>query len=404
MAEKSSITAGFIARISMLTSLTALSIDAMLPALPAIGDSLVVAEPNNLQLVISLFFLGTFFGELFFGPFSDAVGRKKALGTAVAIYCFGAFVALTATSLQILLAGRIIQGIGVSGPKIISRAMIRDKYSGREMARVFSFIMTIFICVPMVAPALGQGVMLLSGWRAIFVVFILFAMTSYIWIVMGQEETLPEEKRLPFKVDSLVRTSMSILSHPVVLCYGITAGLIFGILLFYLSTSQAMFGNIYGKIESFPLYFAILAGGFGGAALLNSRLVMRYGMHRLVLWGIFGLMVTGLVFLFSSLSGGLSFFFFMVACFWMLFCTGVLFSNLSAMAMQPLDTSAGLGASIISAISTLIAVVVAVIFGRFFDDTLLPLSIVALVCSGASVIFVLLGKKFDPTKQSSEKG
>ncbi len=222
---------GFIARITLLTSLTALSIDTMLPALPAIGESLLVENGNNLQLVIILFIFGMFFGELFFGPYSDAVGRKKALAVGIIIYCMGSLVALTAANLEILLLGRIIQGIGVSGPKIVSRAMIRDQFEGRKMARVFSFIMTVFICIPMIAPALGQTILIFASWRAIFLVFIVIALFSSLWIFLKQPETLPKSARVPIRMWPLLRTTWLILKHPVVICYATTAGLVFGVFL-----------------------------------------------------------------------------------------------------------------------------------------------------------------------------
>ncbi len=393
MTEKEQQSLGFIARITLLTSLTALSIDTMLPALPAIGESLFVENSNDLQLVIILFIFGMFFGELFFGPFSDAVGRKKALAVGIFIYCIGSLVALTASTLEYLLIGRIIQGIGVSGPKIVSRAMIRDQFEGRHMARVFSFIMTIFICIPMIAPALGQTILIVAGWRAIFVVFIIIALLSSTWIMLQQPETLPKSKRIPIRILPLAKTTGRILRHPVVMSYAITAGLIFGVFLLYLSTSQAMFEQIYDRGESFPLYFALLATGFGLAAFLNSKLVMKYGMYRLSAVSVLGLIGIGGVFLLFSIQGGDDFVIFMITCYGLMLCAGVIFSNLSAMAMQPLGKVAGLGASIISAVSSIIAVPVSTLAGRFFNNTLLPLALSILVCGVLSLLFLYIAQR-----------
>ena len=393
MTEKEQQSLGFIARITLLTSLTALSIDMMLPALPAIGESLVVENSNDLQLVITLFIFGMFFGELFFGPFSDAVGRKKALAVGIFIYCIGSLLAFTASTLELLLVGRIIQGIGVSGPKIISRAMIRDQFEGREMARVFSFIMTLFICIPMIAPALGQSILIVVGWRAIFLVFIIVALLSLLLIMIQQPETLPISKRIPIRFWSLAKTTGQILRHPIVMSYAITAGLIFGVFLLYLSTSQAMFDQIYGKGESFPLYFALLASGFGLTAFLNSKFVMKYGMYRLSAMSVVGLICVGGVFLLLSIQGGDDFVTFMITCYGLMLCSGVIFSNLSAMAMQPLGQVAGLGASIISAISSIIAVPVSVLAGRYFNNTLLPLALTILICGVLSLLFLFIAQR-----------
>lgn len=390
---KRSSSIGFVIRISFLTSLTAISIDTMLPALPAIGDSLGVENSNNLQLIITLLFFGMFFGELAFGPLSDSLGRKRALGIGIVIFCIGTIVAMMATSLQILLLGRIIQGVGVSGPKIISRAMIRDQFEGRNMARVFSFIMTLFICIPMVAPILGKTILLLAGWRAIFLLFLALAICSYLWIMLKQPETLALADRRPIKMGELFKTAVRILQHPLVLCYATTAGLAFAILLLFLSTSQAMFEQIYDKAEDFPLYMAVLATGFGLATLLNSKLVMKYGMYRLCVVAILGLIGLGVYLLTGGEGGVHSFISFMVGCYLLTFCIGLLFPNLSAMAMQPLGKVAGLGASLISAISTTIGVPISIVVGRYFNNTLMPLALAILFCALISLFFLYIAKR-----------
>ncbi|WP_163337719.1 multidrug effflux MFS transporter [Desulfopila sp. IMCC35008] len=391
--ENNSSSVEFVARIALITSLTALSIDSMLPALPAIGESLQVDNSNNLPLVITLFIFGMFFGELVFGPLSDSLGRKKAMTIGVLIYCCGTVVAMVATSLESLLLGRMIQGFGVSGPKIISRAMIRDRFEGPRMARVFSFIMTVFICIPMVAPALGQFIVKVSGWRSIFFVFLVMAVGSTGWILIRQPETLPAADRIPIRMRNLTRTASRILSHPSVLCYSVTAGLVFGVFLLYLSTSQIMFEQIYDKGESFPAYFALLASGFGLAAILNSRLVMNYGMYRLCFGGLAGLTCLGVFSLVTGQDGSHSFTVFMAGCYFFMFCVGVLFSNLSAMAMQPLGKVAGLGASLVSAVSSILAVVISVSVGRFYDNTLYPLSLSIVLCGTSSLCLIIVAQK-----------
>jgi DHA1 family bicyclomycin/chloramphenicol resistance-like MFS transporter len=391
MTKRSSLV-GFVFRVSLLTSLTALSIDTMLPALPAIGESFGVENSNNLQLIITLLFFGMFFGELAFGPLSDSLGRKRALGIGIVIFCIGTVVAMTAASLQMLLLGRIIQGVGVSGPKIISRAMIRDQFEGPYMSRVFSFIMTIFICVPMVAPILGQTIVKFAGWRAIFLLFLAIAICSYLWIMFKQPETLSLSNRRPIKPKELFRTAVRILQHPLVLCYATTAGLAFAVLLLFLSTSQAMFEQIYDRADDFPLYMASLASGFGLATLLNSRLVMKYGMYRLCVVAILGLTGLGVYFVTVGMVGTHSFISFMAGCYLFLFFIGLLFPNLSAMAMQPLGKVAGIGASLVSAISTTIGLPVSIVVGRHFNNTLMPLSLTILFCSLISLFFLYVAR------------
>jgi DHA1 family bicyclomycin/chloramphenicol resistance-like MFS transporter len=391
--RKSSSSISFVLRISLLTSLTALSIDAMLPALPAIGEAFAVRDPNDLQLIITLLFAGMFVGELIFGPLSDSLGRKPALGLGIAIFSVGTIMAMTAPGLHLHLLGRIIQGIGVSGPKIISRAMIRDKFEGQEMARVFSFIMTVFILVPMVAPILGQTILLLAGWRAIFLLFLAIAGLSYLWILLKQPETLPLSERRPIRIGDLLTTALRILKHPLVQCYAITAGLTFAILLLFLSTSQAMFAEIYDRADQFPWYMAFLASGFGLATLLGGKLVLRLGMARLCVFANLGFTGIGVFLLTGSGRNGHSFLAFMAAAYLILFCIGFLFPNLSALAMQPLGRVAGLGASIISAISTTIALPLSIGVGQAFDNSLQPLALAILFSGLVSLVLLYLASR-----------
>lgn len=384
---------GFVLRISLLTSLTALSIDTMLPALPAIGASFAVENPNNLQLVVTLLFIGMFFGELVFGPLSDSLGRKRALGIGIAIFCIGTVTAMTATNLQMLLLGRVIQGVGASGPKIISRAMIRDQFEGKNMARVFSFIMTVFIFIPMVAPILGQTILTLAGWRAIFLLFLGIAIWSYLWILFKQPETLSLSDRKPIKIKELLKTTVHILQHPLVFCYATTAGLAFAILLLFLSTSQAMFEQIYNRADNFPLYMAVLSTGFGLATLINSKLVMKYGMYRICIGATLGFIGIGIYFVTGSGGDTHSFISFMTGSYILLFCLGLLFPNLSAMAMQPLGKVAGIGASLVSAISTTIGLPISIAVGRYFNNTLMPLALTILFCSLISLFFLYIAKR-----------
>ncbi|URK88313.1 MFS transporter [Rhizobium sp. RCAM05350] len=180
-----------------MTSLTSISIDALLPGLRQIGADVGVAPPLSTQHIISLFILGMAVGELLLGPLSDAMGRKRALVLGLCVYALGTVIAMAAGSLEMVILGRFIQGIGVSGPKIATRAMIRDQFEGDAMARVMSFMFTLFILVPMLAPALAQGIIAVGGWRSVFGFYLGVAGLLGLWLVMRQQETLPPERRIP---------------------------------------------------------------------------------------------------------------------------------------------------------------------------------------------------------------
>lgn len=394
MPKKSLRTPEFVALFSLITALTALSIDAMLPALRAVGEALSVSDARDTQLIVTLFILGMVFGEIFFGPFSDAYGRKRAILIGLLIFTIGTLVSMTAQSLEQVLIGRIIQGIGAAGPKIASRALIRDLYKGREMARIMSFIFTVFIFVPMVAPALGQVMLLMADWRAVFVLFLVLAPLVALWLGLRQPETLVPERRIRFSLGPVLTNAALIFRHPKVMAYTFAAGLMFGVLLLYLSTSQAMFLDLYDVGDLFVLYFAVLASGLGLTSYLNSQLVMRYGMHRLSVIALGCMVACACALLAVALpyDGVPPFPAFMVICFLMFSFIGLLFGNVNAMAMESLGRVAGLGASIIASVSSLVAVILGVVVGRFYDQTVFPLTL-GFISAGLVALALILAAK-----------
>ena len=385
----------FVVLFSLATSLTALSIDAILPAMAAIGADLSVSDTRDTQLIVSMFVLGMVFGDLFFGPLSDAYGRKRMILAGLSIFALGTVVAMTAASMEQVLIGRVIQGIGVAGPKTASQALIRDVYAGTAMARIMSFVFMVFILVPMLAPALGQAVLLVADWRAIFILFLALAAIVAVWLGTRQPETLAPERRIRFSFRTILGDAALILRHAKVMAYTFAAGLMFGALLLYLSTAQAMFADLYGIGDLFVLYFAILASGVGLSFFLNSQLVMRFGMHRLSVIALMTqLAFAGALLTVAVRSDGVPPFpVFMALCFLMFLCLGTLFGNLNAMAMESLGRVAGLGASIIASLSSLVAVTLGVAVGRFYDQTVLPLALGFILAGLISLALVLAARR-----------
>ncbi|WP_077960589.1 multidrug effflux MFS transporter [Ensifer adhaerens] len=361
---------------ALLTSLTSISIDALLPGLRQIGVDLGVAPPLSTQHIISLFIFGMAFGELLLGPLSDAMGRKRALVLGLCVYALGTVIAMVAGSLEMVILGRFLQGVGVSGPKIATRAMIRDQFEGDAMARVMSFMFTLFILVPMLAPSLAQGIIAIGGWRSVFAVYLAAAGLLGVWLVMRQPETLTADKRIAFRPRLLLANGRRILSNGRVTLLIVATGLVFGAQLLYLSTAADLFFDAYGIGQTFPLYFALLATGIGLASFLNAKLVQRFGAEAMARHGFIGLAVAGLAMLAaSSLWDGRPPLSVLLALgFAAFFAIGVLFGNLNAMAMRSLGQVAGLGASLIASGSSLIATLFAIGVGAFYDGTTLNLS------------------------------
>ena len=384
---------------ALLTSLTAVSIDALLPALPVIAVELDPAPFLSTQHVISLFIFGMVFGELCLGPISDAIGRKKALLGGLSVFAAGTAIAMSAGSLEMLVLGRILQGVGVSGPKIATRAMIRDQYEGDAMARVMSFMFTLIILVPMLAPFLGQAIMTAAGWRAVFLLYLAMGMVCAIWLALRQPETLARGKRRRISVSLLTQNAKRILANRRVSLLILATGFVFGIQLLYLSTAVDLFGDAYGITRRFPAYFAALALATGLATLLNGTLVMKFGMDRMARAGFVGLTAVGVLLLLGSAlwDGRPPLALFMLLGFAGFFSVGILFGNMNAMAMRSLGEVAGLGAALIASGSSLVATGFALGFGALYDGTTGYLALGFLVAGAASMVLSEVSASGDPS-------
>ncbi len=378
----------FVALMATLTALAALSIDMVLPALPAIGSSLGVVRSNDNQLIISLFFLGFGVGQLFYGPLSDAAGRKPAAFVGLALFSVGCLIALTSRSFPLMLAGRFLQGIGVAGPRTITLALVRDRFEGREMARVMSLITVVFILVPVVAPAIGQTVLDLSGWRAIFGVYLAIGLLATIWFAVRQEETLPRERRIPLALGRVVAAAREVVGHRQAFGYTVASGFIFGALLGYLTSAQQILQQQYSLGPRFPLYFALVAIAIGAASLANASLVLRYGMHLLSTWSLRGILLVSIVFASVAVawSGQPPLWSLMAYLMTSFFGIGLLFGNLNALAMQPLGHIAGTGAAIVGATSMLISLVLGTWIGQSYNGTVLPLVVGFAALSACAIV------------------
>lgn len=384
----------FVALMAFTMSLVALSIDAMLPAFPDMSRDLGVTGANDIQLVVSTLFIGLATGQLFYGPLSDSIGRKPAIYTGFVLFILGSMLSMMASDFTLMLAGRLLQGIGAAGPRTVSVALIRDRFHGSEMAKVMSFIMTVFILVPIFAPALGQGILLLAGWRAIYGVFVLLALLLLAWLSLRQPETLPANKRKPFTLGNVYSAFGEVARSRVAVTYSLVAGCVSGAFLSYLNTSQQIFQVQYGLGKLFPVYFGLLAVAVGIASLLNSAMVMRFGMHRLADGALRVMMVLTWLFLLvvSIYDGNPPLWLFMALCLALFFCIGVLFGNLNSIAMEPLGHVAGTAAAAIGSATTLLAVALGFLIGQAYDGTLVPMAVGFVSLISLSVLLTAIVK------------
>lgn len=337
-----------------------------------------------------MLFLGLAVGQLFFGPLSDTVGRKPTVYAGFALYIAGAFLSVVAVSYPMMLAGRLLQGLGISAPRAITLALVRDRYKGRAMARVMSFVSSVFILVPMIAPTLGQSILLFSGWRGIFGSFVLMALITLSWFALRMPETLSPEHRAPFSLRRIFNATLEIVRYRTALGYTVSAGLVSGAFLGYLNSAQQVFQEQYALGQLFPLVFGLISLSIGLASLLNTRLVMRFGMRFLVRRSLYvsvGLSILALGI--ALLPGGRAPLWLFVTYLMMtFFCIGILFGNQNALAMEPLGHLAGIGAAVVGSLSTLISMPLGTIIGQSYNGTVLPLIVGMAFLSALSILAV----------------
>jgi MFS transporter, DHA1 family, multidrug resistance protein len=383
----------FVALVAMLFATIAISIDAMLPALPEIAATLSPDAPNAAQLVVTSFVLGMGIGTLFTGPLSDAFGRKRVILVGSGLYALAALACFFAPSLEVLLVARLLQGLAAAAPRTVAIAMVRDLYSGREMAKIMSFVMMIFTIVPALAPLMGQGIIALGGWHSIFLAYILFSGLCMLWLGLRQPETLPLDKRRPLHLGDLWRGTKELFTHRIVVATTLLQTLTLAVLFATLSSLQGIFERQFDRAETFPLWFAVIAVASMGGSLLNSRIVMTLGMRRVVQRTYGAVLVLSLIVLVTlgtdSLQGDLSFAMQMAWCIGIFSMMGLTMGNLNALAMEPVGHIAGLAASVIASIATVGSVMLAIPVGLAFNGTSTPLLIGATVLIALTLILSL---------------
>ncbi len=317
----------FVTLMAVIISITALSIDMMLPALPDIGRDLGTSHPNDAQLVVSSLLFGFGIGQLLFGPLSDCFGRKPVIFTGILIFVSGCLMSVFSIQFEVMLAGRFIQGIGAAGPRAAIIALIRDLHAGRTMARIMSVIMAVFIFAPAIAPALGQIILITSDWRGIFSVLIIQGLLALAWFCIRQPETLLKQDRLPFSLNRILKGFIEVISNRLSLGYTLASGFISGALLAYLNSAQQVFQDVYGLGREFPFYMAFLALSLGGASFINSHIVMRLGMRALSWRAVKLFIFIMTIYLVVTVTlGGHSPLWFMMSCFSVSFFCRVSFS------------------------------------------------------------------------------
>lgn len=385
----------FVPLMALIVALDALSIDSLLPALPAMARDLGIANANDMQLVVTLMFLGFGFGQIVGGPLSDALGRKPAVYLGLGIYVAGSLLGAVAPSFSVMVVARLLQGIGSAIPVIVVNALVRDLYEGEPMARIMSFVGTVFILVPVMAPLAGQGILFFASWRLLFLLYVALAVPATLWFALRQPETLPPERRLPLSISAMVTATRDVLSRADVLGYILCGGLMTGAFLGYLSSAQQIFQDGYGVGVRFVLYFSSLALSIGVALLLNGHLVQRLGMRPMTAASLAGMAILAIAFLPVVIS------FDGLPPLWLTMCyllasfllVGILFGNLTALALEPIGHIAGVGSGVVGFLQMIIGVPLGAYIGRQFSGGITPLVLGFAVLCTLSLAAMAWGEK-----------
>ncbi|MFT5785637.1 MAG: DHA1 family bicyclomycin/chloramphenicol resistance-like MFS transporter [Ascidiaceihabitans sp.] len=379
----------FIALMAMMFATIAFSIDAMLPAIPQIANEIAGGDRAKAAWVLTSFVAGMGLGTFFAGPLSDAFGRKIIVYVGAVIYISSAVAAWATSSLEWMLVARFIQGIGASGPRVVSLAIIRDLFVGREMARIVSIAMTIFILVPAIAPAMGAILINTFGWRGIFPAFIVFSLISVMWVGTRLNEPLAPENRRPMRIGLMIDAVKQIVSNKTVRLSIAMQTLMLSMLFSTLTMIQPIYDDIYNRPDTFPIWFGAIALLSGGSSLLNAFIVTRFGMHKVITWSIALQVLIGTIVLVTMSSISTDGFF--VFIFWQ-FClfaqAGLTVGNLNAIAMGPMGHVAGMAASIIGGISTVAAALIASPVSLLLGETPLPLITIVLILGVLAIILM----------------
>lgn len=383
----------FVVVIASIMALNPLAMDMMLPALPNIRSAFGIADPNHAQLVLSTFLLGFGIGQFVMGPLSDRFGRRAVLIDGMALYCLASVLAIAASSFEMLLLARVLQGLGTSATRVIATSIVRDCYAGRRMASVMSLAMMVFIAVPVIAPSFGQAVLLLAQWRGIFVVLMLYGVIALIWSAWRMPETLPPEMRKSLAIRDVLAAFRQTITSRQTIGYALACGAVWGAMFAFVFTSQQVFTDIFHLGHYFPLAFAAIATGVAFAGFLNSRIVGRVGMRVISHGALVGFALVAVAMLIVEKLGMLPLPLFMLLSGLMMFTFGLMMANFTALAMEPHGHIAGTASSLYGSITTLLGIGVGMLIGQSYDGTLVPFSTGFFICGLVALAIAAVTEK-----------
>ncbi len=390
----------FIAMMALLMAINALAVDMILPAFSQLRVSFNLPENSNIiAKSITYYMMGLGLGQMIFGPLSDSYGRKKILYIGLSLYIVAALLASFSQSLSFFITARFIQGIGASSARVLSMAITRDKFEGRMMAKIVSWIMMLFILFPVIAPQLGQGILLILPWQFMFYLFCGMAIITATWLHFRLPETLLPENRRPLSFINILHSTLIVLKDRYACGYMLVATFLFGGFSVFLSASETIFGRLYGIHGiRFTLTFSSIALVLGIGNMVNARIVERYGMRVISQVAYMAyLSFFALILIVTMMTKGYPpFLLFVPLLTCALFFQPMIFANTNTMAMENMKPIAGVAAAVIGSVSTFVGAHLGQITNSLFDyfQNLLPVSLGFFICGSIGFIILLWVERF----------
>lgn len=393
----------FTGLLASIMATTALGIDLMLPAFGDIREAFALpSDSTAVAGVVTAYFIGLAVAQIFWGPIADRYGRKVTLNAGLALYTAGALAAALAPSLAVLYGARFIWGLGAAGPRVMALAVVRDRYEGDEMARMMSFIMAIFVVIPIIAPSLGAAILAFASWRWVFAFGAIYAGIVAVW-ARRLPETLRPEHRLELGFGRVRRAAGFVITNRQTFGYTVVLTLLFGVFSSWLASSELIFGDVFGRADLFPIIFGAVAAVMGAAMIANGMVVRRLGVRRLVHGATLGFIATAavLTYVVERADGRPSLAVFVVIAGVQLMWYSLMFPNINTVAMDPMGSVAGMAAAVIGLMSIAGGAMLGSILDRMFDGTVRPIAYGFLAAGVSSLVVMLMierGRMFKPLR------
>jgi MFS transporter, DHA1 family, multidrug resistance protein len=380
----------FVLLISAVMMITALAIDSMLPALPAIGKALGIQHENDRQFVISSFLAGFGITQLIVGILTDRYGRRKLMLVGLSGYVVTSIIAAFALSFEQFLFARAVQGMMAAIAQVVIRSVVRDRFAGRDMAQVMSLASMIFMAAPILAPALGQIVLTFGPWPWIFAGLATVGAVVWLWVLIRLPETLLPERQTPLEVATIIASARTVITDRMSLGYGTAMAAISVALFGYLVSVQQIFEHTLKRPDLLPTGFAMMAAGMAGASLLNAVIVKRYGMRRIGHAALLYFMLIAAVHAVIAYTGRETLYSFIFLQMLAMAGFALIAGNFGAMAMENMGGVAGMANSLQGFLGNIAGIIFGTMIGRSFDGTTVPLYIGFFICGCVALITVLI--------------